>query len=404
MDRRYWIIAVLWLFQVVNYFDRTMIGFAGPAMMESLGMSAAQFGIVLSSFAVGYALAQIPGGMISDRWGAKLVLVAAPIGWAVFTGLTGLVSTLAAFVFVRVMLGVTEGLGNGACVKVQGDLFNSRERAMMGRLWATSFAVGPALAGPIVGALLISQGWRSVFFVAMVPTLLVAAVIYFVIPNDRVAKPAVGRVAAPEPKATLTDMFALPSFWAASATWFCFMVTFWGFVGWMPSYLSLARDIELKSMGMIAGVPYLFAILGLLVFGWLGSGPLFKQRIPLLAACYGFAALALLLAFRADTITTSIAGLSAAAFFIYAAMGLFGSVVLDFAPANIRGSYWGAVSTVGQLAGVIAPALIGYLVTTTGSFTGGFAVMIGALCGAALFVLAMGRARTRDLAAPLVTA
>src|SRR5437868_825799 len=87
------IMTALWYLSFVNYMERVTMGFAAPFIMTSLHMPAAQFGIVLSSFGIGYLLAIIPGGVLSDRWGARNVLIIGPTMWAIFTGATGLVST-----------------------------------------------------------------------------------------------------------------------------------------------------------------------------------------------------------------------------------------------------------------------------------------------------------------------
>src|SRR3546814_9359270 len=80
--------------KTANDLDRVAISVAGPAIMASLSMGAKDFGVVLSSFGVGFLMAQIPGGLLSDRFGARPMLVIASLLWALFTGLTGLVSTV----------------------------------------------------------------------------------------------------------------------------------------------------------------------------------------------------------------------------------------------------------------------------------------------------------------------
>ena len=82
MPSRYQALAALWLFQIVNYLDRTSISFAGPTMMKSMGLDAQDFGLVLSSFALGYFIAQIPGSLIADRFGVKIVFIVTPALWA----------------------------------------------------------------------------------------------------------------------------------------------------------------------------------------------------------------------------------------------------------------------------------------------------------------------------------
>jgi MFS family permease len=73
---------------------------------------------VLAAFSLGYAVAQIPGGALADRFGAKILLIASPILWSVFTGMTGFVASFIAFAIVRVLFGLAEGLSNGASFRV----------------------------------------------------------------------------------------------------------------------------------------------------------------------------------------------------------------------------------------------------------------------------------------------
>lgn len=141
MHNGYKAILVIWLFQIANYFDRTAISFAGPSMMKSLSMDPSSFGVLLSSFAIGYVLSQIPGGILADRFGFKPVLVIAPLLWALFTGMTGLVASIGAVVVVRFLFGLSEGASNAACYKVIGDYFVPQDRARATSYWTTVFAL-----------------------------------------------------------------------------------------------------------------------------------------------------------------------------------------------------------------------------------------------------------------------
>ena len=404
------VLAALWLFQVVNYLDRVAISFAGPTIMKSLSLGPQQFGIVLSSFSIGYFLAQIPGGLLADRWGAKAVLVIAPVFWALFTGTTGLVSGIAGFVVVRAFFGLAEGMSNAACYKVIGDNFTSQERAGAAAIWVTAFAVAPAFTGPLVGTLLASISWQSVFMLLAIPGLIVALVNFVAIPGTA-RRPAdatgVDAPASEGAKAVLRKIARDPALWMISIAYLCFNIAFWGYLGWMPSYLASAHGINIKSIGMLGGIPYLFAIVGLLVSGWLGSTVLYRYRPQLLGASYVLAALSLYLAYSATTLASSLAGLSAAAFFLYGGLSPFGAILLDLAPAHQRAAYSAFCSTVGQIGGACAPLVIGFLVSASGTFASGFTFMAIALCiGAACMLVlvpmlsAHGSAATRTAVAP----
>ena len=383
------VLAALWLFQVVNYLDRVAISFAGPSIMKSLSLGPQQFGIVLGSFSVGYFLAQIPGGLLADRWGAKALLVIAPLFWALFTGTTGLVAGIAGFVVVRACFGLAEGVSNAACYKVIGDNFTSQERAGAAAIWVTAFAVAPAFAGPLVGSLLTSHTWQTVFMLLAIPGLLVALVNFLAIPS-KVGRPASG--AEPTQKAepamtTLRTIVRHPALWIISIAYCCFNIAYWGYLGWMPSYLASAHGINVKSMGLLGGIPYIFAIAGLILSGWLATTVLYRFRPHLLGASYVLAALSLYLAYSATTLTSSLAGLSAAAFFLYGGLSPFGAILLDLAPENARAAYSAFCSTVGQIGGAGAPVVIGFLVGASGNFAGGFAFMVIALCVGAASML-----------------
>ena len=391
MSERYRVLAALWLFQTVNYIDRVSMSFAGPTISKELKLDPAQFGAVLSSFAIGYALGQLPGGILADRRGTRFVLLAAPLAWAALIGLHALAAGLAGFVLVRAGLGFTEGLSNGACFKAIGEAFSSRERARASALWSTSFAIAPALAAPLIIGLTVAFGWRSMFLCLAPLALVTAAVNALALPRRSTVPAGTAtrnRTGDPAPDGFAT-MLRQPSLWILLVAYFAYNIGYWGYVGWMPTYLVSAHGVDIKKLGILGSVPYLFGILGLLLTGWLGSGLLYRFRPQLLAASYVLAALALAVAFSADRLPLTMAGLSAAAFCLFGGLSLFGAIVLEFAPAGRSGTYAGTVTTAGQIGGIIAPALIGHLVNRSGEFSGGFALMIGAFVVAALCMLGL---------------
>lgn len=394
MNNKSKILTALWFFQAVNYLDRVAISFAGPSIMKSLTMDPKAFGIILSSFAIGYLIAQVPGGMLADRFGNRLLMLLAPIGWAIATGLTGLVASVAAFVVVRGSLGIAEGLSNAPIYNLIGENFNSRERSRAVAIWGTAFALGPALTGPIVGFLLSHFRWQAVFQMIAIPALIAALAIYVFIPSRHRSQRASD---AGDPKSGTPQQFGAefkkvlrdPSLWVISAAYCAFNIAFWGYLGWMPSYLSSARGIDMRSIGMLGGIPYLSAFFGLLIFGWLGGSRLYRFRLQMLCVSYVVAAISLFGAYTAQSLSSSLVGLSLSALFMYGGLSCFGAILLDLAPEAVRGTYSGICSTVGQVGGAIAPALIGVLVSRSGTFAAGFGLMVAALCIAGLCMIAL---------------
>ena len=380
MPSRYQALIALWLFQIVNYLDRTSLSFAGPTMMKSLGLDAQDFGTVLSAFAVGYFLAQLPGGLLTDRFGAKFMFVLAPLLWAVCTGGIYFAAGLAGLVTARLCLGLAEGLGNTAIFKFIGDTFASHERARVSGIWATSFAAAPALGGPLIALMLLRFDWRITFVLLAVPALGASILNYLLIPASPPNPRPMQASAAATPFLVLLRM---PGLWLVALTYFVFNFGYWGYLGWMPSYLAAAHHIDLKSVGLVGGLPYVFGIFGLLILGWLADTRLYAHRAQLWGASFILAGASLYLAYQSDSLAGSLAGLSGAAFFLYGSLALFAGIVIDYAPADARASCSAIATTAGQLGGIVAPLVIGYLVKQSGGYGSGFAFMIATLVAAA---------------------
>jgi MFS family permease len=380
------ILSALWFLMLVNYLDRVAMGFAGPSIMKSLSISPSEFGVVLSSFGVGYLLAQLPGGFLADRWGAKTLLVVGPLLWTIFTGATALVAGVTGFVLVRLCFGISEGVSNTSLYKTIGDHFDPKERARALAFMSTAVPLAPVFAGGLIGALVGSYGWQAMFLLMMVPSLLAALGTYLLIPATRSVAQVEATAAA---RASFLEVISHRSLWLIAIASFAWNIPYWGFLGWMPSYLALQQHIDLKAIGLLGAIPYAFAFVGMLLVGWLGSTVLHRHNVYLIIGCFLAAALSLFLAYQAHAVTLALAGLSSAAFFLFGTHGPIGRTILDLAPEQRRATYIGVYTTVGQIGGIVAPAAIGFMVSATGTFASGFALMIGGFMVAVVCLLAL---------------
>jgi sugar phosphate permease len=388
MLKTYKLVLILWLLQFVNYMDRTSIALAGPSMMKGLHIDPGSFGLVLAAFTVGYAFMQIPGGALADRFGAKIMLVVAPIVWSLFTGATGLVTSLRALIIVRVLFGIGEGASNAAIYKIIGDNFLPKQRVVANSIWNSAFALSPACVAPIAAWLIVRTGWQNMFLWCTLPGLVVGGIAFLGIPKQERTHELQDATAV-VPSVSWSVVLSRPSSWLILFAYSTFNIAFWGFLGWMPSYLAISRHIDLKALGTAASVPYVFGALGLIIIGWLGSRVFFRYLPIQIAITYLLAAVFLYVTYKALTLKLSVIGLSGAAFFLYGGFGPFVTIVLDLAPLKTRAAFSGFVSTGGQIGGFLAPIVVGYIVKSTGSFERGFLFMIAALCCSALCYLAL---------------
>lgn len=385
LNKKWVMLLLIWLMMFVAYLDRINISVAGPTIQNALHISPTAFGAVLSAFTFGYAILQIPGGMLADKLGSKKLLVIALIWWTIFTGMTGMAMSLGFLIVVRVLFGVGEGLENGAQFKLIGDFFPSKERSAANGLFLTSIALGPAVVAPLAVWLLKTVGWHSMFYWFIVPGLIMAILIGILIPK----KPENGVIHTEIRnrkglQATWSDVMAHPTIWLAFFAYMFFNVAFWGFLGWMPSYLSQARHITLSALGMDASLPYWFGFLGLVILGFLGNKLLYRFRASMIAISYLLAGVFLYIAYTAGTVSGSVTGLCVAAFFLYGGFGPIWGVALDLLPDELRGTFTGFVNFGGQIGGFVAPIVVGAIVSATKSYNGGFLFMIGGLVLAAI--------------------
>jgi sugar phosphate permease len=371
----------------VAYFDRVNITVAGPAITKALGLAPAAFGYVLSAFSLGYALMQIPGGMLADRFGSRPLLIFALVFWSVFTGLTGLATSFVALIVVRIFFGFGEGLENGAQFKLIGDYFPSRQRSGANAVFLTALSLGPAVAAPLAAWLVVHTGWQALFFWFTLPGLSVAVLLALFLPRG--APPRTSAEAVDQPAAGWGGALRTNTSWLAFAAYLCFNIAFWGFIGWMPSYLNTTRHIALAQLGFVASTPYLWGFAGTIVVGWLGNTVFARHRPALVGVSYLLAGASLYIAFSADGVGQCITGLSCAAFFLYGGFGPFWAIALDLIAPQMRGGFTGFVNLGGQIGGIFAPVVVGAIVGATKSFSGGFAFMIGALLVSALSLFAL---------------
>lgn len=136
---RWIVLALLFAVSVVTYIDRVNIAVTARQMMPAFGLTDSQMGRIFSAFVLGYALFQLPGGWLGDRWGARRVLTAAVLWWSLFTALTAVAATLpladlvgivGSLAVVRFLLGVGEAAALPNFNRAVADWLDPRERGL----------------------------------------------------------------------------------------------------------------------------------------------------------------------------------------------------------------------------------------------------------------------------------
>lgn len=166
IHKRYIILALCALSVMISYADRTNISIAEMDMKKELHLSDTTLGIINSSFFWGYALTQIIGGWVADKYGGKLVLLTAVGGWSFFTFIVpfSVERGLAVFIVTRMLLGAAEGVGFPAVHSMLGKWIPSNERSRSVSLVTAFSYLGAIFSSIVASALLKPYGWRSIFY------------------------------------------------------------------------------------------------------------------------------------------------------------------------------------------------------------------------------------------------
>jgi sugar phosphate permease len=178
-------LTLLFIAGIVNFLDRSSLSVAGEAIRADLGLSATEFGVLLSAFSLSYGFAQLPSGILLDRLGPRVVLGAGLIFWSAMQALTGIVNSFSHFILLRIGLGIGEAPFMPAGVKSINDWYAQRERGTAVGIFNSSTVLGQAIAPPALVVMQLAWGWRTMFVVIGLAGILVGLCWYVGYRNRR---------------------------------------------------------------------------------------------------------------------------------------------------------------------------------------------------------------------------
>lgn len=427
---RHRIIALIFLITSINYADRATFSIAGNAASIELGLTPVQTGFILSAFAWAYALAQIPGGALLDRFGTKRIYAGAIALWSLMTaaqGLVGLVPGLTAIgtLFVlRFLVGLAEAPSFPGNARLVAAWFPGAERGTASAIFNSAQYFSLVAFAPLMGWLVHSFGWRSVFWV-MGALGLVAAAAFVRFIHSPVRHPAINgaELAHIEAGGGLIRMEEGRTAGAPTFTWpnvrqllanrmmlgiylgqYCINVLTYFFVTWFPIYLVKERGLNIMEAGFAAAAPALCGFAGGLAGGYASdlilkrTGNLdLARKGPLVA---GMLLATLIIACVWVEAEWLVVVLMAVAFFGKGVASLGWAVMADVSPKQLAGLSGGVFNMFGNIAGIVTPIVVGYIVSATGSFDLAL-VFVGAHCLLTIFafLVIVGPIRRLELAA-----
>jgi MFS family permease len=421
--KRAFVYILLFTLLAISMLDRINMSVAGSSIAKEMGLGPTALGYLFSSFLWIYIVCLLPAGALADRFGTRRTIGFAVGLWSVFQLFSGLAPTLTTLLISRLGLGTFESFTNPGANAVIREWAPRSERGLASAIW-----ISGSLAGPTVGALLVSWlvsdfGWRVSFIVTGLIGLAWTGIwsVFFRTPERAAWLGAAEREKIlDERDGARTDdgtaaslgyrgLLASPTMWGLAVTQGCLTYTAYFFLTWLPGYMQMAHNMTVMRSGIYTALPYGLAIVlcvGLSHFSdrvldtaSLRSG---KRRY---AVALGSLAMATTLATPfVSSMGAIVALLTVALTFSGAAQSWNFALTNDLlrTPADV-GRAFAFVTLGGNSFGIMAPIVTGYLVSSTGSFTIPFLVCgVLAILGAVVAIVAI-RAPIGALVPPAIS-
>ena len=396
------LLPFLFVLYVANYLDRTSVAYAGLGMSRDLGFSDRVFGLGAGVFFISYVALQIPGALLVERWSARRMISATMIAWGLLTSLTALVHTPKQLYLARFALGAAEaGFFPGVVVYLSHWFIREDRGKACSNFMAAipvSFVIGSPLAGWILGRHWFAvQGWRWLFVLEGLPAIVLGAVAFFFLTDT----PRQAHWLAPEQREWIDKKLEEEKPAAVEGSpWrtvgspmvvllagLTFLQYFSGYAifFWMPTMLKRQSGFSDARVGLIGAIPYMVLFVAMLINGWHSDRHgerRWHSAVPLFISAVGLLALVT----RPHSMALTMALFSMVAINT-AYLPIFWAIPSEFLTASAAAASIGAINAVGSIAGFAGPYAFGYLVTRTGSFAVGMAVLAVFSVTAGLLIL-----------------
>jgi len=401
------LIPLLFVFYVVAYLDRINIGFASLTMNAELGITSAQYGLLIGIFFWGYFLFEIPSNLLLHKIGARVWIARILVSWGLVAMLAGAVHGVPQLYIARFLLGVAEAGFFPGIILYLTYWFRQREQAQVISLFLAALPVASIVGAPMSGFLLdhahwaVLSSWRWLFILEGLPAVVCGVLAYFLLPS----RPADSTFLTPDEKRwisaelaredrakigehTISALRALahPRVWQLACALFAFDMGLYAMSFYMPqSVKSLSTSYSNTAVGILVMIPHLAGLVAMILVS--RSSDLRRERRYHAAVPVIIGGIALMLLGTTRSPILLITLWSFVAMGIYSCFGPFFSIPSRFLVGFSAASGIALINSVGNLGGYVGPSVIGALAHGTRGIYAGLALAGGSLFVSAALVL-----------------
>ena len=382
---RWWVLLLISLMYLITYLDRVNISTAAPVISKEFGFDKITMGVIFSAFGWAYAMFQVPGGWMGDRFGARNVLTIIVGYWSAMTAATAVASGATSFMVLRFLFGMGEAGAFPGATRAMQLWYPRHERGFVQGITHSASRLGAAIAPPVVVLIMTTLGWRSVFIICGLVGVLWSVLWYFAYRNLPEEHKMVNEAelkyirgtdekgnvkqanVAKKPKVPWSLVLKSPNMWAIMLAYFTYVYCLWIFLSWLPSYLVEFRHFTLLKVGFLASLPLVAGVVGDTVGGIVTDRLLaktgnikFARRSVAIAGMLG-CALFIVPAAMTEDAYTAVFCLTASMFFLECTIGPSWAVPMDIGGEH-SGTVSGMMNMAGNIGGALSPIVFGVLV------------------------------------------
>jgi sugar phosphate permease len=400
-SRWYRLIPVVFITYSLAYLDRANFGFGtAGGMADDLNITAATASLLSSLFFLGYFFFQIPGALYAANKSAKKLIFWSLILWGGLAAATGVISNVNWLIVIRFMLGVVESAVMPAMLILLSRWFTKSERSRANTFLILGNPATILWMSILSGYLINSVGWRWMFILEGIPGI-IWAFFWWRLVDDR---PRDAKWLRADEKVLLEEQLQkeqagikpvknyVAAFKSRVVILLCLQYALWsigvyGFVMWLPSIIKAAPDMDIVSTGWLSSIPYVFAIIGMLLASFYSDKTLNRKAFvwPLLllgaVAFYGSYLLGTT-DFWFSFVLLTIAGAA-----MYAPYGPFFAIIPEILPSNVTAGAMALINSFGALGSFIGAYVVGRLNDSTGGFGASYIFMAGSLLISAVLTI-----------------
>lgn len=400
------LIPLLLLCYIVAYLDRVNVGFAKLQMAGDLGFSDTVYGLGAGMFFIGYFFFEVPSNIILHRVGARVWIARIMVTWGIISGGMMFVQTETQFYVMRFLLGLAEAGFFPGIILYLTYWYPSHRRARIVSMFMTGIPLAGVIGGPLSGWIMKSwdqvnglHGWQWMFLLEAIPSVLIGVVVYFYL-DDRITsakwlkdeerdllQKRIEEEESDKEHVPMMQVFKSGRMWTMSAIYFTMAMSLYGVSFWLPTIIKGMGVTDNLEIGMLSSLPWIASVFSMLLFA--RSADKMRERrwhviVPMLMGSTGLILSVLL----SSNHYLSFAALILACMGIVSAIPLFWSLPTAFLVGAGAAAGIAAINSIANLAGFLAPYLVGWLKQLTSSTDSGMYMLAAALViGAAITLM-----------------